>query len=130
MSKHLNPSQIKAIEKIGDALIPGEQDFPRFSETSCVRDLDRVLDYMPAQDLGDLKTLLSILALFPLAAVRALMRLLELAFNQAVPGGGLLRLIRIGLRGLIFTLYYSDPRVVERVGYHVDVYTADLAAEK
>jgi hypothetical protein len=91
-----------------------------------VRDLDRILDFMPAGDLGDLKTLLSILSFFPGFLVAWIMRFLEIALPVPGPVGGILRLIRLGLRGLIFTLYYSDPEVVKKVGYEVGVYTEDL----
>ena len=74
MSKHLNPRQLHAIEKVGDCMIPGDSELPRFSRTGCVSQVDRILDYMPESDLGDLKMLLGILAFFhgnpePLLAV-------------------------------------------------------------
>jgi hypothetical protein len=50
-----------------------------------------------------------------------LLRILELA-----PWVAVLRLIRIGLRGLVMSLYYGDSGVLERLGYRVSVYTDDL----
>ena len=34
--------------------------------------------------------------------------------------------MRIGLRGLVMTLYYSDPKVLAVLGYKVGVYTEDV----
>jgi hypothetical protein len=126
MSKHLNPKQLRAIEKVGDVMIPGDSEFPSFSRTGCISQVDRILDYMPASDLGDLKMLLGILAFFPGFLLAFLFRMLEA--SPAVPGpvGSILRQIRLGMRGLIMSLYYGDTSVLTKLGYKVSVYTADL----
>lgn len=126
MSKHLNPKQLRAILKVGDVMVPGDSELPRFSSTGCVSQVDRILDHMPETDLGDLKMLLGILAFFPGFALAFLFRMLEA--SPAVPGplGSILRQIRIGMRGLIMSLYYGDPNVLGKLGYKVAVYTADL----
>ncbi|HUP56324.1 MAG TPA: hypothetical protein VM598_02655 [Bdellovibrionota bacterium] len=125
-SKHLGPSQIRAIEKVGDCLVPGDGEFPRFSATGCVSQIDRILDYMPATDLKDLKMLLGILALFPRFLLALLFRLLEGAPSVPGPIGAPLRLIRIGMRGLVMSLYYGDPAVLRAMNYKVSVYTGDF----
>jgi hypothetical protein len=125
VSKHLGASQIRAIEKVGDCLIPGDSDLPRFSSSGCVREVDRILDYMPEQDLKDLKMLLGLLAYFPGFALALLFRFLELAPSVPGPLGAPLRLIRIGMRGLIMSLYYGDPGVLKVLGYQVGVYVGD-----
>ena len=81
---------------------------------------------MPETDLKDLKMLLGILALFPALLLAWLFRALEA--SPAVPGpvGSILRQIRIGMRGLIMSLYYGDKSVLGKLGYKVTVYTADL----
>src|SRR5437588_611170 len=63
MSRHLDQRRLRAIEKVGDCMIPGDAELPRFSRTSCASQVDRILDHMPEQDLKDLKMLLGILAL-------------------------------------------------------------------
>src|SRR4051794_4658759 len=127
MSRHLNPRQLRAIEKVGDFMCPGDGVLPRFAETGCVKHVDRILDYMPQGDLGDLKLLLGILALFPRFLLGLLFRLLE--GSPAVPGpiGAPLRLIRIGMRGLVMSLYYGDPVVLKKLNYDVGVFTKDIA---
>lgn len=128
-SKHLNERQLAAIERIGDVLVPGDGELDSFSRSGCVRHVDRVLGYMPASDLEDLKTLLSILAVLPAPVIALVLRLLE--GSPFVPGqaGGILRLIRIGLRGLVMTLYFGDGAVLEKLGYRVGVYSEDLSTK-
>ena len=130
MSKHLNEGQIRALVKVGDCLVPGDEDLPSFSKLGCVEWIDHLLDPMPAADLKDLKMLLSILSFFPAFLMRALMRFLE--FSPSVPGplGAPLRLIRLGMRGLVMSLYYSGFAGKQYVGktplevleYKVEVY--------
>lgn len=125
-SKHLNERQIKAINRLGDCLIPGDPGLPAFSETTAVTDVDRILDYMPSSDLNDLKTLLTLLSYFPKVMLGLLLRFLELSPHIPTPVGALLRFMRLGLRGLIMTLYYSNAKAHDVLGYNVSVYTADL----
>jgi hypothetical protein len=127
MSRHLNQSQIHAIVKVGDCLCPGDGALPAFGKTNCVAQVDRILDYMPQADLGDLKMLLSILAVFPRFFLGLMFRMLEA--SPALPGpiGAVLRQIRIGMRGLIMSLYYGDPAVLKTLQYEVGVFTKDIA---
>lgn len=126
ISKHLNARQIAGLNRFGDKLIPGDVELPSFSSTGCVRDLDRVLDYMPAQDLADLKMVLTIFAFLPSFAIAFVAWLLGRSASIPTPIGALLRLMNIGFRGLVVTLYFSDARVLKTIGYDVSVYTADL----
>lgn len=125
MSKHLSERQIRGLEKIGMVMFPGDEEFPSFRETRCARHLDRILDYMPAQDLKDLGLLLGLMAALPRSFVKAFLALVESLSAMPGPVGALMRTIRLGLRGLIMSLYYGDPAVHERIGYQVGVYTAD-----
>lgn len=126
VSKHLSARQLAGIEKVGDVLIPGDEESPRFSASGCVASVDRVLDFMPAQDLSDLKLLLTLLSWLPAGAVAAFLGFLERGKDSNGPLWGVLRLIRVGLRGLVMTLYYAQPAAADRLGYKVGVYTADL----
>lgn len=129
LSKHLSERQISAINRVGDVMIPGDGEFPSFSGSGCVRHVDRVLNFMPAQDLGDLKILLLLLSLFPPFLIAWFLGFLERTANWGSWldfMGGILRLIRLGLRGLIVTLYYSNRPVLDQIPYQVGVYTADI----
>jgi hypothetical protein len=70
--------------------------------------------------------LLGILAFFPRFAIAILFKLLEGAPSVPGPLGAPLRLIRIGMRGVVMSLYYGDTRVLKAMGYQVFVYTQDL----
>lgn len=127
MSRHLNDRQIGAIEKVGDILLPGDGKLPAFAQSRCVQSIDRILDYMGEQDLSDLKMLLTLFAYLPSFFIGIILRFLE--WSPLVPtflGGGVLRLMRIGLRGLVFTLYYGDPKIHQVIDYKVRVYTDDI----
>jgi hypothetical protein len=129
VSKHLGTRQLRGIEKAGDILIPGDGEFPRFSATGAVRAIDRILDFMPLGDLGDLKMLLTVLGWMPGFLVGWLLRFLERAPDMSDGGlGPILRMVRLGVRGLVMSLYYGDPEVLKKLGYDVKVYTGDLAA--
>jgi hypothetical protein len=124
LSKHLNERQLRGLEKMGTTLIPGDGVLPPFGVSECSRHVDRVLDYMPAPDLADLKMLLGLMSFLPMPAIWLFMRFLEASVN--LPFAGVLRFARIGIRGLVMTLYYCDPGVLKVLEYQVDVYTADL----
>ncbi len=123
--RHLGPLQIKAVNKVGDILLPGVGGMPSFSKTGCVQDIDRVLDYVPPSDLGDLKGLLLLLGLMPRGFLVALLWLLERSVNSSLPGAALARTIRLGLRGIVMSLYYGHPMIHERMQFQIGVYMDD-----
>ena len=128
-SKHLNARQVHGLQKIGNAVLPGDSNFPSFSASNCIRHVDRILDYMPESDLKDLKILLGLFSFFPCFMLSVLFWLIDA--SPALPGpiGSLLRLMRLGIRGLVFSLYYSDAAALGIMQYKVSVYTGDLAPE-
>jgi hypothetical protein len=126
VSKHFGARQLAAIDKIGDQMIQGDEELPGFSASGCVSSVDRVLDYMPASDLADLKLLLTLMSFLPASAVGWFLGFLERGCDGDGEPWATLRLIRIGLRGLIMTLYFASPTVNEKIGYRVGVYTGDL----
>lgn len=136
-SRHLSPLQLKGLNKLGDVYAPGDERFPSFSQLGCVVAADRVLDYLPAGDRGSLKLLLGALRFVPTGLIAAFCRLLERAPTMRGPWGGPLRFLRMGIKGLIMTLYYSGeksehfpgPTPLEVLEYRVGVYTGDLPAE-
>ena len=129
LSKHLNARQVQGLNKVGNCMLSGRDDLPSFSTLNCARHADRILDYMSAQDLGDLKLLLTLLSFFPGFLVGWLMHFLELSPGIPTSVGALLRFMRLGLRGLVMTLYYCDPKAQTIIGYDAKVYTADFKPE-
>jgi acyl-CoA reductase-like NAD-dependent aldehyde dehydrogenase len=99
--KLLSPLQIKGLNKLGDVVCPGAKELPRFSKTNVYQHVDRMLDYMPEEDLSGIKILLGFFAFTPKFIIHLIIKLTEKAKT------GLFRLINTALKGIIFTLYYS-----------------------
>jgi len=107
VSKFLNKSQIRALEKVGDIIVPESETFPCFSKVGCIEHIDNILEYTPETELNDLKLLLTVLDKMPIKAVESILNLTYKAdlFPKILASN--LRLVSIALRGIIFTLYYS-----------------------
>lgn len=133
-SKHFGSLQLKSLNKLGDILIPGDHEFPSFSKLGCVEHFDRIADYMPEGDRNDLKLLLTVFYFIPKPLLGFKMRVLEWMFDHDVPMPGVFRLIRLGVRGLVMSLYYSgatgdayrEKTPDALLDFSVNVYTADL----
>jgi acyl-CoA reductase-like NAD-dependent aldehyde dehydrogenase len=107
-SKHLSESQLSGIIKVGNIIIPGDSEFPSFEKARVLDQLDRMLDYMTEEDRDGLSSLMGLFSYLPAFLIRFILRLAEK--NQNYPNiiGTPLRLIQMGVKGVIFTLYYSD----------------------
>ncbi len=136
LSRHLSAAQVRGLERLGDAYIPGDEQLPSFARTGCVEHVDRILDYMDSADLKSLKLLLGVFAYVPHLVIVALVALLETSTRVPGPVGAALRFVRMGIKGLVVSLYYSGyvaqsykgPSPLDVLGYEVGVYTADVDA--
>lgn len=134
MSKSLTPRQIRGLEKIGDIYFPGDGDMPSFSRCGCASHGDVAVEALPDEDRNSLKTLLGIIGIAPRFLARGLVLLAESGTNWPGPLGTAMRFLRLGLRGVVTTLYYSGetgpdydgPSPLDVIGYKVNVYTADV----
>lgn len=106
-SAYLSQRQLKAIERLGDLMLPRSEEFPAFSELGCIAAVDEIMAWMPESDLADLKLLLHLLATMPDAGLKALIK--QISSPDAWPEAlaSTLRQIDTGLRGIIMSLYYS-----------------------
>jgi len=111
-SVYLNRLQLFALSKIGEVICPANpvENLPSFRELGVIEHIDIVLAEIPEADLGDLKILLSLLGLLPEFIIRGLIVFLEKYRHLNGEAGTLIRTVRFGLRGLIFSLYYSGLR--------------------
>lgn len=130
MSEILNKIQIRALNNLGDVMCPGGEGFVGFSELGAVEHVDLLLLEIPPSDLSDLKLLLFLLGFMPAFVLRFMLNFLER--NQDMNGdiGALIRMVRFGLRGIIFSLYYSGLKgrdstatqtPVDAIGYTVQM---------
>lgn len=129
-SQILNRVQLAALNKIGNIICPAhrEEKLPSFQELGVVEHVDILLVEIPPADLADLKLLLSLLGLLPEFMLSWLLSALEKGRDLNGAVGTLVRTVRFGLRGIIFSLYYSGLKgsaaetvltPVDRIGYKV-----------
>ena len=107
-SKYFSKNAIKGLTRIGDILIPGDETFPSFAAYGCMEHIDDVLAYAPAEDIKDLNMVLGILSLFPHAMLVWLVRKMASSHQSDGPMSSLLRQLNMGIRGVVFSLYYSE----------------------
>lgn len=110
MSQFLGPGELSALERIGDLMLPGDSDFPSFSQTGCIAFVDDLLRYMAPKDRDDLRTLLKVLSFLPSPLLRMVLSLCQTRWTPT------LRMIELGLKGLVMSLYYSNKTVSEYTG--------------
>lgn len=103
----LTPREVRALERVGDILAPAYGPLPAFSATGCVRYVDDLLRYMPPGDVADIRLLLRILSIKPTSGIRFILALARAGRRWPGPVGATLRMIEIGLKGLVTSLYYS-----------------------
>lgn len=133
-SRFLTGVQVRGLDKLGDVYFPGDGRFPSFSTCGCVEHVDIALEGLPKDDRKSLKMLLSVVGIAPALLARLLVRLAEGGANWPDPLGAGMRFLRLGLRGVVNSLYYSGetgrgyegPSPLELLGYNVSVYTADV----
>jgi len=107
-STYFSSYALKALNKIGDVLIPGSDEFPSFSSYGCIEHIDGVVAYAMKDDVKSLNLALSILHFMPHTLLVGLIRKMSHAHQNNGAVGDLLRQLNMGLRGIIFSLYYSD----------------------
>ena len=106
-SAYLNQRQLRALERLGDLVLPGGEGMPSFSATGSLAHVDKLLAVTPAQDVRDLRLLLSLLSRLPDLCLYWLLNLIEMRERLPALIAAPLRLFNIGLKGILFSLYYS-----------------------
>jgi aldehyde dehydrogenase (NAD+) len=124
----LTSLQLAGLLKVGDLIVPGDGDLPSFSASGCAQHADRMLAHMNASDRDGLTLLLAVFRFLPGIMLRAILQLTDrhAAFPGPIAAG--LRMIGVGVKGVVMGLYYSgldgdqtilraikwDARVVDR----------------
>lgn len=107
-SKYFSNLQIRGIRKAGDILVPEETGFRKFSSTPFIQEIDRMADYMTDEDRSGFAFLMGLFAVLPKPVVSGVLRLAAASEGGSGALTAPLRLINLGVKGVVYTLYYSD----------------------
>lgn len=126
MNHGFSTLSLKGLCKTGDIIIPGNDEFPSFSQSGFINHLGRMSHYMNEDDREGLKLLSMLLGLMPVFKIRFILYMSGLHGHFPDFIGSILRQINIGLRGVIFTLYYSDldeGEILQKLNYQTTINT-------
>ncbi len=107
-SAYFSPRALKALNRLGDILIPANGEFPSFSQYGGLQHIDKMVSHVPIDDIGDLNKVLGMLQLMPTFVLRQLVKRMTNSADNNGPLGMPLRLLNLAVRGLVFACYYSQ----------------------
>jgi aldehyde dehydrogenase (NAD+) len=115
INRHLTEQELTGLLKAGEVLLPGDEISPDFRAGTKPEEIHRILNYMGREDLEDVKLLLQIFSFLPKFFIHFILWISR--FDEKVPSfiGTAFRQIQIGVRGLVYTLYYSDLTDDEKI---------------
>mgnify|MGYP007059405198 FL=1 len=126
-SKHLSAWQMKGLGKVGDVVVPGDDVLPSFTESGSIEHVDRMLDHMTDFDRDGVKALLTLLRCLPGPLIAAILWVVQQDRRLPGPLGAACRMVNIGIKGVVLSLYYSDlgpsPCILPAIGYDAKVGT-------
>lgn len=117
-SNFLNQRALKGMARIGDLLIPGDGEYPSFTDYCCLEHIDDLVSYAPRDDIKDLNMVLALLSYMPAGVLRWLVRSMANAHQNDGKLGTLFRQLNLGIRGIVFSLYYSEKPGKEYTAEH------------
>lgn len=106
-SQYFWNSTLKGLNRIGDVFIPHNGDLPSFSEFGGSDAIDTVIAYLPKEDIELLNIALTVFSVMPTGFLRWLVRTMENTLEKPGAIASLLRQLNLGLRGIVFSCYYS-----------------------
>ncbi len=118
-------AHLKGVEKLGRVVMPEDSDFPAFSEIGAEKYLNRMVDYMYEDDKSAILIILKLFSIMPQIIIKWTMSLIETGAKWQGMLGAPFRMLRIALKGLIFTVYYSDvtenQTIHSKIGYDAKI---------
>lgn len=101
---------IKGITKVGDIYCPKNGEFPAFSEAAGTQYLNDLVANVPEDDFSSLNLVLAIFSFLPVSVLKWLIGIFERSMNNPSDSilPSLLRQLNTGLRGLCYSVYYSE----------------------
>jgi len=107
----MHPKHQRGFLKTGDLFLPGGDGFPSFSKLGALAHVDEILDSLPEKDRLDLLRLMGVFGRTPSWLIRFVLSIARRHRFFPGPVGTALRLLDFGLKGIFFTLYYSEESV-------------------
>ena len=122
-SEYLSKREIKGIQKLGNVLIPKNEKLglPSFKESNCINFVDIAVKNLEERDFNDLKLFLKIASILPGFMIKLVIKVLEGQYFA------LLRMGNIGIKGIVYSLYYSDKsehdgeKIYEKIGATINI---------
>jgi hypothetical protein len=110
MSQHISNQAIKGLSKIGDIFLPGNEEFPKYSEVAGTYFVNDMVQYAPEEDLASLNLVLIIFSFLPKFVLRWLVNKMGEATAKGNEGmiPTTLRQLDLGLRGILYATYYGE----------------------
>lgn len=125
MVTELKKSHIKGIYKLGKAIMIDHPGFLTFEAIKPETYINRMIDYMYDDDRQALLILLSLFSVLPVFVIRWKLSFIDWAAKWNGLPGAAFRMLQIALKGMVFTLYYSDfteGKVIhEKIGYDAKI---------
>lgn len=115
-SKYLSRRALLGLNKVGDIVAPGFKNMPKFSDTGCILYVDEIMSVTKKADVDALRILLIIISIMPKFFSKFLLWIASKNENFPDILGSQFRLLDIGLRGVIISLYYSGLSAPEFKG--------------
>ncbi len=133
MTSHwLSPAQLAGLVKVGDVLVPGEGDLPSLSASNCAAAADRLFAHMAPGDRDAVRRLLTVFRWLPRPVLHAIFWLTSRHRVAPEPIARALRLVNLGVKGIVMTLYWSDVgegrSVHEAIGWDPRIVETELQA--
>lgn len=126
MSHGFSSLSLKGLERAGNVIIPGGEGLPSFSQTDFLRHLPRISNYMNEDDREGFKLLTTLMFFMPSPLIRLMMWFTTLHSYFPGPLAAILRQINVGVKGVLFTLYYSnldDGNIFQELHYESHIKT-------
>lgn len=124
-SRWLSAAQLRGLRKVGDLVVPGDDEFPSFSQTGAIAHVDRMLDYVHTSDRDGLRFVFGLFRVLPKPVVWLILALSDRHRWLPGPLGAAARQVNLGVKGVVMTLYYSDigsgRSIHELIGYDAKV---------
>jgi len=108
MSKLISKAAVRGIVRLGNIIVPGDDEMPSYEEYGGYEHVDDLLMYAPKSDIGDLGLLLSILSFMPKFVLVWLVNKMAASHGKGNGLWILMRQLDMGIKGIVLSTYYTE----------------------